>query len=185
MNRWLRSSMFSFALMLALAVSAFWTVPALADDESPPAAESAESLPPSEEEPSSEELPAETPVIEQVIPEEQDQEETVTEMLASVPERTDVVVVNAEGEIEPLATEEAAQLIEIIDPMWCPVGVNPGAATYSIGYTSLTELVDDFNDGLAGLTTFAPSGNGVIWIEGGADAGTVGTLISISGSDAG
>jgi hypothetical protein len=188
MNK-LRYSMFIVTVFLVLALSAVSTVPALADDETPPQPAAEETTPPVEagsdeipptEQVSEEAPPTEVPVIEETAL----QDETVAELLATVPEGTEVVVINEEGDVVPLATEEAAQLIEIVDPMWCPAGVNPGAATCSMGYTSLTELVTDFNDGAGGLSTFAPSGNGVIWIEGGTDAGTV-TPILISGLDVG
>src|SRR5688572_7290220 len=123
MNRWLRSSFFSFALMLTLALSAFWTVPVLADEGAPLDAETSESLPPSEE------LPAETLIEETLTEESASQEDAVAELLASVPEGTDVVVVNEEGETVPLATQGAADAIEFIDPVWCPTGVTPQNGT--------------------------------------------------------
>ena len=52
-------------------------------------------------------------------------DEAVTEepsLMEQVPDNTEVVVVNAEGEVEPLATQEAAEAVAASDPMWCPAG---------------------------------------------------------------
>ena len=95
--------------------------------------------------------------------------ETVAEepsLMEQVPDNTEIVVINSEGEIEPLATEEAAAIIVAGDPMWCPDNVAPGGAGCSnpgvgnVNYdpTSLESL-------LTYLAANQPDGPGTIWIE--------------------
>src|SRR5687768_13985448 len=45
------------------------------------------------------------------------------DLLSQVPENTSVTVLNADGQAEPLATQEAANAIaSTTDPIWCPQG---------------------------------------------------------------
>jgi hypothetical protein len=85
----------------------------------------------------------------------------VPEILAQVPDQTQVVVINPDGTTEPLATQAAADAITTGDPMWCPEGVAPGGVGCSGSYTTLT--------GATGLLTnfdiTAQTQNGAIWIE--------------------
>ena len=87
---------------------------------------------------------------------------TVAEALEQAPEGTDLVVVNEEGELEPLATEEAAEIVAEADPIWCSDGTTPttinSAAHCSPSYTTMTEL-------LIWLTANNPNVAGTIWIE--------------------
>jgi hypothetical protein len=94
---------------------------------------------------------------------------STTELLAEAPEGTQIVVLDENGANVPMATEEAAQIVATGDPVWCPSGVLPGGTgCTTIGsYTSLSALV-------AGIPV--PTGNGVIWIEGGADPGLAVTI---------
>ena len=68
----------------------------------------------------SEEGTAELPADE--TGEEQSDEAAAEEpsLMEQVPENTEVVVLNAEGEVEPLATQEAADAVVESDPIWCP-----------------------------------------------------------------
>lgn len=129
---------FCIPLMLALLVSTVVVNPAFADDGPPPAETPTEAVPPVEG----------TPLTEQTTP----------------PEGTSIVVIDEQGKTVPLATQEAAQAIDIVDPIWCPSGVKPiedmGGCSHV--YTSLQELVDALLDGSAGV---APKANGIIWIE--------------------
>lgn len=143
--------MFLWTLILALVVSAVSTVPALADEGTPPATDI----------PSTETPPAE----ETSLP--------VAEFLAAVPEGTDVIVINEEGETVPLATQEAVEAILTSDPQWCPAGVTPGSATCS-------GVKDSFNgaapatDLIAWLTANPKTSAGVIWIEASYTSGAAG-----------
>jgi len=92
----------------------------------------------------------------------------VAEVIESLPEETDLIVIDEDGEVLPLASEAAAEVIKVADPQWCPVGVTPGAASCSGPKPS-------FN-GPGGLIEWlineSPNKAGVIWIE----ADYVGTL---------
>jgi len=106
-----------------------------------------------------------------------DEEQPILEQL---PENTEIIVLDEDGEAIPLATQEAQEAIEFIDPVWCPVGVAPqdnlGGCT--IAYGSLKELIDALMAGTAGVV---PNTAGVIWIEDGADSSTGNILLD--GSD--
>jgi len=107
----------------------------------------------------------EEPVLEDSASEEEVEAEEEP-VLAQVPEGTDVVVLDEEGEIVSLATQEAADAIATSDPMWCPDGVAPIANTGGCtdSYSSMTEL-------LAALSgSGQPTQNGTIWIEAGYDS---------------
>ncbi len=97
-------------------------------------------------------------------------------LMTQVPEGTDVVVLNADGTVEPLATQAAAEIIATGDPIWCPVSITPGDASCTpIGtYTTLSDLVDF-------LKTSQPNQAGTIWIEAGADLSA--SPVTIDGND--
>ncbi|MFN8410896.1 MAG: hypothetical protein U0Z26_00775 [Anaerolineales bacterium] len=140
MNRF-RCLLFIMTTVIVLALSTVTVVPALADDGVPPP-------------------PTDVPVA--VNPPAVDvatEPAPVVDLLTTVPEGTDVVVTNAEGEALPLASNEAVQTVIAADPMWCPAGVTPGGAGCSINYGSLEALVNDVGTGLN------PAANGVIWIS--------------------
>lgn len=56
----------------------------------------------------------------------------VAEILAEAPEGTQVAIINETGELEPLATQQAAEIIANSDPVWCPAGETP-ATDYDPG----------------------------------------------------
>jgi hypothetical protein len=110
--------------------------------------------------------PAESTSSEEVaVPVETDAvatEEVVepADLLAELPEGTELVVLDEQGEAIPLASEAAADLLQTGDPMWCPLGVTPGGVGCSINYGSMALLIADVGTGLN------PAANGVIWITG-------------------
>jgi hypothetical protein len=55
------------------------------------------------------------------------EEVTVEEVIEQLPEETTVTVLDSEGEALPLASQEAADVIETseYDPIWCPAGQDP------------------------------------------------------------
>lgn len=147
MKRRSRFNLTSITVLAVLVVNSFWTIPVLADDGTPP--------------------PAETPVETPTAPTEEPT--PIVEQLQELPEGMEVVVVNEDGEVVPLATNEAAQAIHNNDPMWCPAGVAPGGAGCTTpGQTSFAGL-------LAELATYnsgaGPNKAGVIWIAAGYDSG--------------
>lgn len=94
-------------------------------------------------------------------------------LAVDLPEDTGLIIVGEGGEPLPLASEEAAEMIEIIDPRWCPAGVTPGGASCTGPYESLEQLISAITEG----DISEPSANGVIWIQGGDDTSTAGILI--------
>jgi hypothetical protein len=123
------------SIFMALTGSVLQVIPVYADGPVP-----------TEEQP----LEAGNPPLEETVP-------------AQVPEDTQLVVVDENGGVLPLASQAAAQAIVEKDPIWCPSGVapKPGMGGCSISYGSLSALV-------AGGPHNA---NGVIWIEAGTDSG--------------
>ena len=113
-------------------------------EEAPPApAEETGSTPETAPEPSAPGNPADKPILD------------------SVPENTTVAVVNAEGELQPLATAAAADAIATSDPIWCPgtQAPTPGANGCTQSFNSFTALLTF----LAGNAAF--SGAGTIYVE--------------------
>lgn len=105
-------------------------------------------------------------------------------LLANMPENTDVVVINQDGDSVPLATQEAADIIVVGDPIWCPATVKipkagVGGCTDPAGNaydpTSLQSLFDY-------LTNNQPGVDGVIWIESDYDNANDNGPITIDGS---
>ena len=119
------------------------------------------------EPPENTEAPADTPSEDSVTsPVEGTLSETteplsVPEVLEQIPGETALVVLNEEGTAEPLASQEAAEILVEGDPVWCPVGQAPGSPGCSNPHTTFTGvggLIDD-------LTNNNYSGDGVIWVE--------------------
>jgi len=73
------------------------------------------------------------------LPEEAVPVETVEEIIDQIPEGTDLVVMGEEG-VEPLATEDAAQIILESDPIWCPGAALPNDPGCTLSYPTVTEL---------------------------------------------
>lgn len=114
MNK-LRYIIFVVTVFLVLALSAMNTVPALADDSTPPPTET-----PLAETPPTDAAAEVAPPVEEVnsiVDEITPVEETTAELLTQVPEGTELVIVNEEGETIPLVTQEAVDAITFIDPV--------------------------------------------------------------------
>ncbi len=135
--------------------------PVPTEEVAPPAEGEATPVPAVEEAPPTEETaPTETaPAAE-------------TPILDTVPENTTVAVVNAEGELQPLATQAAADAIATSDPIWCPSGQapTPGANGCTQSFNSFTALLTF----LAGNASY--SGAGTIYVEQGAYQGGESTI---------
>jgi len=52
----------------------------------------------------------------------------LAEVLIQAPENTEVIVLDENGDSVSLASQEAAEIAEVTDPMWCPAGVLPGGS---------------------------------------------------------
>ena len=82
-------------------------------------------------------------------------------LMEQVPDDTEIVVVNAEGEAEPLATQQAADAVAESDPIWCPAGQSPtpGANGCTGSFTSFDALLTELS------TNSAYQGAGTIYVE--------------------
>jgi hypothetical protein len=110
---------------------------------------------------------AEAPINEEYASEESSDETIyVPDLLAQVPEDTELVVLNVEGEAEPLATEEATEILETGDPIWCPAGQAPtsGANGCTDSYATFEELIAALEaDASSGTPVYV--GSGTIYVE--------------------
>jgi hypothetical protein len=175
----LRYPMFVATILLVLAISAMSTVPALADDGTPPVETASEEASPAEEvveETGPADVQEEAPPVSdastdqtqvQPAPASEEAAPPVEEILEQLPENTEVVVLGEDGEALPLATQEAADAIVTADPQWCPVGVTPGSATCSPVFASFTDSLSTVDvDSLIDWLVFNQPGKaGVIWVE--------------------
>src|SRR5258706_5272093 len=59
----------------------------------------------------------------------------------TLPDGTDVVVLDANGNSVPLTTQQAADIIQNGDPMWCPVGVTIANPTDCVNATTVANLI--------------------------------------------
>ncbi len=86
-------------------------------------------------------------------------------VLNQVPDNTTVTVLDAQGQAQPLATQDAASAIATTsDPVWCPSGQapTPGANGCTPSFPSFTALLTF----LSGSTTY--QGAGTIYVQQGA-----------------
>lgn len=173
-----RFVLLSAALLLALFFSMARPAAVYADEGTPPLPPTEEPVLPPVEEPVVVEEPTvtEEPVATTepaVVPTEEpvaeSTEETVSlpEVLEQLPEDTTVVVV-VDGEVEPLATQDAANAIVTGDPIWCPEGVTPQAGVGGCTDPGVENANYDPTS-LASLLTWLDANEiaqaGVIWIE--------------------
>ncbi len=98
--------------------------------------------------------------------------------LTQVPDGTQITVVDGNGNVQPLATQAAANIIATSDPIWCPAGASPIAGTggCTASYTDLYSLVN----AIVTSAISQPNQNGTIWISAGTD--TSASNITIDGS---
>lgn len=71
--------------------------------------------------------PPETPPTEEVLEPGSGEGEapSVPEVLEQAPPGTEIVVLDETGDPEPLATQQAAEIMANSDPVWCPAGETP------------------------------------------------------------
>jgi hypothetical protein len=173
-----RSSLLSLTIIAVILFSAFGTTRAYADggtttetsstevtnqtDEA-----STETAVPTEVTAEATAIPAEAPTetsettVQEAAPATTEEAAPTEPVLAAVPENTEVTVVDASGEAQPLATQEAAEAIAASDPIWCPEGAGPtpGANGCTGSFTSFNDLLTF----LSGNTTY--QGAGTIYVE--------------------
>lgn len=183
------SRLLAGALVLALVASFLQPAPAQAEELPPPMETQTSAALPGE--------PSSTPEAEAVSPEptaaapelEATLEPGAAEaapdggpaaLLAQAPDGTTLAVVDAEGDLLPLASEAAAEIMATGDPIWCPASVaapTPGANGCTISYTSFASL-------LGALPALIPA-DGIIWFEDSYDSGVndpAVTLFTLDGS---
>ncbi len=103
---------------------------------------------------------------------------SLPEILQQFPEETGLIVINEDGDPEPLASMEAAEILVVGDPVWCPAGQipTPGANGCTLARAGFDELIADLSSG-----TY--SGNGAIWVESSYDANEDSARILFDGGD--
>jgi hypothetical protein len=137
---------------------------AFADDTLPPADSSevvdapqeGETVPEGET-PAVEEPVTEAPAAVEVAPTEEVSVESEAAILSQLPENTEVVVLDEAGETVPLVTQEAANIIQDFDPLWCPEG-DPLTSSNCRVSGSIAALLTDMRN-----NTSAYDHNGVIY----------------------
>ena len=87
-------------------------------------------------------------------------QESVSEILENIPEDTDIAVLDEDGEMLSLASQEAADTLVTGDPVWCPAGIS----TPTPGSNGCTDSFGTFADLISELQSGSYSGSGVIWV---------------------
>jgi len=170
-------SLLTLTIVFVFIFSLFSTVNVLADDATPPpaAVTQAPVVPDATDPPAATDVPAATqaPVATEVpvttdVPATTDatiatdvstQETTNTqEVLDQLPANTTLVILDENGQPEPLATQNAANIFVNGDPMWCPGTTLPGGAGCTSGYHSFNDLITELQSG-------PESGSGTIYVS--------------------
>ena len=170
----------SVTLLLVLLVSMARPMAVYADDGAPP--------PPATEEPTNpptEEAPVEvesgsSSSDTSSAPSADTESVAVSEILEAAPEGTQVVVLDEYGIALPLTSEDAAEIVATVDPMWCPAGTLPGGVGCTINFASPQALIDDMDNNNPSTTTSVYEQDGIIYFT--ADPG--GAFILTRGSGA-
>ena len=133
----------SLVVLLSLLTSLVFPTGVLADDSTPPSTEVPGVVTPPEEtptpEPTADAAAPEIVSTQEAIATEASVSDVATpeptvdagsaasdvSLLSQLPENTEVVVSNADGVVVPLGSQEAADIIAVQDPLWCPAGQAP------------------------------------------------------------
>lgn len=99
------------------------------------------------------------PVVEEAAPAAE------TTVLDAVPENTTVTIVDENGQMQPLATQAAAEAVATSDPIWCPAGQPSNSPNCTPSFTSFNALLTF----LSGNAAYA--GPGTIYVQQGAYLG--------------
>lgn len=187
------------AVSVAIILSLVMTASVVADDGTPTPGTGDEQTPISTEEPplvtteeAATEIPEEFPTLEgdnSLVPTAEPTQlvdEVPADNALSLPEVQEELpqdatfVVLIDGEVEPLATQNAAEAIIVGDPIWCPATSLPQASMN--GCTPTQPDLFTLIDGIRNNTIAVLPVDGIIWIEAGTDADIV-NPIQIDGVD--
>lgn len=150
-----RISLYALVTLLTLIANLIFPAFVLADDETPTPVVTEETNRPEKTDIPSEE--SETPSQE---PTDESAPAPVSEILEQLPENTEVIVLDENGEALPLATKEAKEIVQTGDPIWCVDGTppNPADPNCSPAFANMTDLLN-------WITINNPNQAGTIWIE--------------------
>jgi hypothetical protein len=104
----------------------------------------------------------------------------IAEILTQIPESTEVVVIDENGTPVPLASVDAAEIMEGFDPMWCPAGVLPGGAGCTTNFSSISELITELIN-----NTSLYAQNGIIYFVETTGVQTTGASLNLTSSNLG
>ncbi len=161
MNKVFRFIVSSAIILLVLIFSAFHPLTAYADDATPPPPDtiptdtpSASTDPIATDPATVDTVTTEVPATDSVPPNPTATDIASTESVftadatqidsstaTTLPDGTDVVVLDANGNSVPLTTQQAADIIQNGDPMWCPVGVTIANPTDCVNATTVANLI--------------------------------------------
>jgi hypothetical protein len=115
------------------------------------------------------------PASEQADSSEEVNTPSISEVMKQAPEGTQLVVLDAEGQAETLASQDAADIVMTGDPMWCPGTTPPGGAGCTTSYTTFDALITELGSG-------AYTGDGTIYVANSYNSGLEPGDISIDGT---
>jgi hypothetical protein len=108
--------------------------------------------------------------------------DTLPEILENVPEGTEVIVLDEDGNAESMASEEAAITLIEGDPIWCQDGYapDPSDTTHcTASHSSFASLIAELSANVNGYFT----GSGTIWVAYDYDAAQDNAQISFDGDN--
>ena len=173
----------SLVVLLSLLTSLVFPIGVLADDSTPPSTEVPGVVTPPEETPTpeptadaaapeivstQEAIATEAAVSNVATPEPTvDAGSTASDvsLLSQLPENTEVVVSNADGVVVPLGSQEAADIIAVQDPLWCPAGQapTPGANGCTTNFPNSQALIDAMDASNPNNSNSIYEQNGIIY----------------------
>ncbi|MBL8090747.1 MAG: hypothetical protein JNJ43_10485, partial [Anaerolineales bacterium] len=163
------SPFLTVAIVFVFILSGVLATPVYADESLPPtdvpAETQAEETAPQES--NEEEAPPLTSGETNTVPSEASTLDEEQPILEQLPENTEIIVLDEDGEAIPLATQEAQQTIIIGDPVWCPATVaspTPGLNGCTGSYGTFAALLADPILTAVSVSGVGPTTNGVIWI---------------------
>ncbi|MCK6539047.1 MAG: HYR domain-containing protein [Anaerolineales bacterium] len=92
----------------------------------------------------------ETPSEEEQVPAAE--EASNAPLFEQIPENTEVIVLDENGEALPLSSEEALDVILDSDPMWCPAGVLPGGPGCTTNFATINALLTNMRNNTSNYT---------------------------------